>query len=303
MSTSFASLKKGRAASLKAMTSMMEKQDSKASYGDDRIFTLTKDKTGIGMAVVRFLPIRHEEPAPFVRRFNHGWKNAGGKWFIENCPTTNGNECPVCESNSVYWNKGDKANQEVARTRKRKLSYYSNILVIKDFGNPENNGKVFLYRYGKKIYDKLSIAITPEFADEKSIDPFNMWNSEDCPPGADFTIKVKKVEGWDNYDSSSFGEPSDLGSSDKEREALYMQTYDLGEFVAEKEFMDYGKMTAKLNKFLGVTTQVQSMDADEADSADAASPDTGDSQDPGISAEAAEIDDDLERFKKLAMEG
>lgn len=191
-----------------------------------------------GFAIIRFLPAIEGEQSPYVKTFNHGWKY-GAKWFIENCPTTIGKECPICEANSVLWNTESKENQEIARKRKRKIIYISNIIVLSDAKRPQNEGKVFLYKYGTKIFAKLMNAIKPEFEDEVSFDPFNFWE------GAPFKLKIRNVEGFRNYDKSEFGECEPLFPEDDAMEKVWRSEYDLTEFVNPKLFKSYDELQTK----------------------------------------------------------
>ena len=247
---SFASLKKASAAggSLSKLTREIEKinQPQAGSGADERLWKPEMDKSGNGYAVIRFLPAPDGEDMPWAKVWSHAFKGPGGQWYIENSLTTLGKDDPVSELNRQLWNSGRDSDKEVARAQKRKLSYYSNIYVVSDPAHPENEGKVFLYKYGKKIFDKLAEAMQPAFADETPIDPFNFWQ------GADFKLKIRKVEGYWNYDKSEFAAPSTLGGYDDERlESIWKQAYSLAEFEDTKNFKTYEQLQQRLNLVLG----------------------------------------------------
>ena len=247
---SFASLKKASAAggSLSKLTREIEKinQPQAGSGADERLWKPEMDKSGNGYAVIRFLPAPDGEDMPWAKVWSHAFKGPGGQWYIENSLTTLGKDDPVSELNRQLWNSGRDSDKEVARAQKRKLSYYSNIYVVSDPAHPENEGKVFLYKYGKKIFDKLAEAMQPAFADETPIDPFNFWQ------GADFKLKIRKVEGYWNYDKSEFAAPSTLGGYDDERlESIWKQAYSLAEFEDTKNFKTYEQLKARLDFVLG----------------------------------------------------
>ncbi len=216
---------------------------------DDRVWKLDCDKSGNGYAVIRFLPAPDGEDLPFVKVYSHAFQGPGG-WLIDTCLTTNNQKCPVCEHNSALWNNGTDAGKEVARKQKRKLTYVSNIYVVKDPANPENEGKVFLFKYGKKIFDKLTAAMQPEFEDEEAIDPFDFWQ------GANFKLKAKNVAGYRNYDSSEFARPDALLEDDNALEAIWKKQYSLAEFVSPDQFKTYEEMKARLHSVLGSKASV-----------------------------------------------
>ena len=242
---SFADLKKK--SKLGSLTSKLiqevEKTNSSGGSSDDRVWKPEVDKAGNGYAVIRFLPAPDGEEMPWAKVYTHAFQGSG--WFIDNCLTTVGQNCPVCESNRELWNTGSKANQEVVRQRKRKLSYYSNIYVVRDPAHPENEGKVFLYKYGKKIFDKISAAMQPEFEDETPIDPFDFWQ------GADFKLKIKKVAGYWNYDSSEFARSAPLLDDDDAMEAIWKKAYSLEDFVSADKFKTYEQLDARMKAVLG----------------------------------------------------
>jgi hypothetical protein len=249
MASNFASLKTSSSASLDSLSSQLEKlspNQQSRSNGDDRFWTPTVDKAGNGYAVVRFLPASANEDVPFVRVFSHGFQGPGG-WYIENSLTTIGQKDPIGELNQNLWNTGGDEGKEQARKQKRKLQFISNIYVVKDPGNPENEGKVFLYKFGKKIWDKIEAQMNPEFEDETKVNPFDMWQ------GADFKLKIRKVAGYRNYDSSEFDSPTPLLDDDSDLEAVWNLQYGLNEFIDAANFKSYDELKAKLDRVLGRT--------------------------------------------------
>ena len=243
---SFKDLKKqSKLGSLTAkLVKEVEKMNNTGGNTDDRIWKLDVDKSGNGYAVIRFLPAPEGEDLPFVKLYSHAFQGPGG-WFIENSLTTLGQKDPVSEYNSLLWNNGTDAGKETARKQKRKLTYVSNIYVVKDPANPENEGKVFLYKYGKKIFDKLTAAMQPEFEDEEAIDPFDFWQ------GANFKLKAKNVAGYRNYDSSEFAAVSPLLNDDDALETLWKKQFSLAELVANDQFKTYEELKARLDSVLG----------------------------------------------------
>ena len=218
--------------------------NSNGASGDDRLWKLDVDKSGNGYAVIRFLPAPENEDLPFVKLYSHAFQGPGG-WYIENSLTTLGQKDPVSEYNSQLWNNGTDAGKELARKQKRKLTYISNIYVVKDPANPENEGKTFLFKYGKKIFDKLTAAMQPEFEDEEAIDPFDFWQ------GANFKLKAKNVAGYRNYDSSEFAAVSPLLDDDDAMEAIWKKELSLSEFVAPTQFKTYEELKTRLEYVLG----------------------------------------------------
>ena len=249
MATDFAALKKSRSNSLSKLVQETTKINtpSEGSSADDRFWQPTVDKAGNGYAVIRFLPEPKGEELPWVRLFNHGFQGPGGAWYIENSLTTFGEKDPVSEYNSSLWNNGTDAGKEQARKQKRRLSYIANIYVVKDPSNPENEGKVFLYKFGKKIFDKLNEAMNPEFEDESPCNPFDFWE------GADLKLKIRNVEGYRNYDKSEFDSPSALLDGDDDKlEKVYEGLYSLQDFLDRKNFKSYAELQARLNRVLGL---------------------------------------------------
>jgi hypothetical protein len=218
----------------------------KKSYADDRIWKPTVDKAGNGYAVLRFLPAAEGQELPWVRYWDHGFKGPTGLWYIENSLTSIGQPDPVGELNSRLWNSGIESDKDRARDQKRRLHYVVNMLVLQDPSNPANEGKVMLYKFGKKIFDKIMDSMQPEFADESPVNPFDFWE------GADFKLKIRNVEGYRNYDKSEFASPSALHDGDDTRlEAVYNQLHDLSEFSDPKNYKSYDELKAKLARVLG----------------------------------------------------
>lgn len=223
----------------------VEKMNSSNSSSDDRFWSLTVDKAGNGAAVIRFLPAPQGEDLPFVKLYSHAFQGPGG-WYIENSLSTIGQKDPLGEYNSTLWNNGTDAGKEQARKQKRKLTYISNIYVVKDPANPENEGKQFLLKYGKKIFDKLTEAMNPEFEDDTKIDPFDFWN------GANFKLRAKNVAGYRNYDSSEFMSPGALLDDDDELEKIWKAEYTLQDFIAPDKFKSYDELKKRLDYVLGL---------------------------------------------------
>ena len=218
----------------------------KKSYADDRIWKPTVDKAGNGYAVLRFLPSGEGQELPWVRYWDHGFKGPTGLWYIENSLTSIGQPDPVGELNSRLWNSGVESDKDKARAQKRSLHYVVNMLVLQDPSNPTNEGKVFLYKFGKKIFDKIMDSMQPEFADESPVNPFDFWE------GADFKLKIRNVEGYRNYDKSEFAAPTALYDADDTKlEAVYNQLHDLSEFSDPKNYKSYDELKAKLARVLG----------------------------------------------------
>jgi|TARA_B110000208_G_C11717683_1_gene411694 hypothetical protein len=226
------------------------KPQEKKSYVDERLWKPVLDKTGNGYAVIRFLPAVDGEDLPWAKVWNHAFQGPTGQWYIENSLTTLGNNDPVSEMNSAYWNSGVESDKEIARRQKRKLQYFSNIYVVSDPKNPENEGKVFLFRFGKKIFDKCMEAMQPAFEDETPVNPFHFWE------GANFKLKIRKVDGYWNYDKSEFEAPSPLFDNDDAIEEVWKQQYALNEFTAPTNFKSYDELKTRLDMVLAGTTTV-----------------------------------------------
>jgi len=249
--TDFASLKKNRSKSLDKLNAQLEKITTK-SYSDPnegKFWKPTRDKAGNGFAVIRFLPAPNGEEMPFVRKWDHGFQGPTGLWYIEDSLTTIGQDDPVSEFNSKLWNSGVESDKDQARKQKRRLKYYSNIYVVKDSANPENEGKVFLYAFGKKIFDKLNDLMNPTFEDEDPVNPFDLWE------GANFRLKIRQFEGYPNYDKSEFDAPSPLFVDDENLEAVWKQEHSLQELVDPKNFKSYSELKTKLYRVLDLASE------------------------------------------------
>lgn len=243
---SFADLKRRRQ-SVSKLAEAAEKVGSsnQKSYKDDRIWNLQRDKSGNGYAVIRFLPAAAGNELPWNRYWDHGFQGPTGQWYIENSLTSIGQNDPVGELNGRLWNSGIESDKEKARKQKRRLHYVANILVISDPANPQNEGKIMIYKFGKKIFDKLMDAMKPEFEDEDPLNPFDFWE------GADFKLKARNVDGWVNYDKSEFSSPKPLSDDDDELEKIYNSLYDLSEFTDPKNYKSYDELSARLKAVLG----------------------------------------------------
>ena len=297
---SFKDLKKqSKLGSLTAkLVKEVEKMNNNGASGDERTWKLDVDKSGNGYAVIRFLPAPEGEDLPFVKLYSHAFQGPGG-WYIENSLTSLGQKDPVSEYNTQLWNNGTDAGKETARKQKRKLTYMSNIYVVKDPANPENEGKVFLFKYGKKIFDKLTAAMQPEFEDEEAIDPFDFWQ------GANFKLKAKNVAGYRNYDSSEFAAVSPLLDDDDALEALWKKQFSLAEIVSADQFKSYEDLKKRLEYVLGSKRPAQDPDVFDEDN------DRGEAEElvtaavsapPTTSTVDKDEDDALSYFAKLAEE-
>jgi len=254
MTNSFSNLKRN-SGSLEKLSKAIEALNTGASYEVDKekYFKPEVDKAGNGMATIRFLPapaIDGDDGLPWAKLFSHGFKGPTGTWLIDNCPTTNGDPCPICDENSTLWNTGTEPNKNIVRTRKRKLNYISNVYIVSDPKHPENNGTVKLFKYGKKIFDKIDEAMNPQFEDEQPINPFDMWK------GANFKLKIRKVEGFQNYDKSEFEAPSSLLDDDAELEKIWQSELSLKVLTDPKEFKSYDELKKRLDRALGLTGAV-----------------------------------------------
>tara|TARA_Y100000004_G_scaffold33845_1_gene36058 strand:- start:976 stop:1881 length:906 start_codon:yes stop_codon:yes gene_type:complete len=247
---SFSNLKRNRDQISKLLKAAESNSGSseKKSYVDDRIWKPTVDQAGNGYSVIRFLPASEGAELPWVRFWDHGFKGPTGLWYIENSLTSIGQADPVGELNSRLWNSGNDADKEKARNQKRRLHYVTNIFVKSDPGNPTNEGKVFIFKFGKKIFDKIMDVMQPQFADEDPINPFDFWE------GADFKLKIRNVEGYRNYDKSEFASQSALSEDDTKLEDIYNKMYGLKEFVDPTNYKTYDELKEKLNRVLGMDT-------------------------------------------------
>ena len=257
---SFANLKKQ--SSLGSLTSKLvkevEKMNNTSGGGNDRLWKPEMDKTGNGYAVIRFLPAPEGEELPWAKMYSHAFQGPGG-WYIENSLTTNGQKDPLGEYNRELWNSGSDVDKDTVRKQKRKLSYYSNIYVVQDKANPQNEGKVFLFKYGKKIFDKIMESMQPEFEDETPINPFDFWQ------GANFKLKIKKVQGYWNYDSSEFDRIAPLLDDDDALEALWKKEYSLTALTAADQFKTYEQLETRLKMVLGQKSSRPRLDEEVED--------------------------------------
>ena len=298
---SLATLKKEN--SLDKLLGAVQSENSpqeKKSYVDDRIWKPVMDKTGNGFAIIRFLPAPKGEELPWAKLWNHAFQGPTGQWYIENSLTTIGQNDPVSEHNSKLWNSGVESDKEIARKQKRKLQYYSNIYVVKDSANPENEGKVFLYRFGKKIFDKIMEAMQPAFEDETPINPFDFWE------GANFKLKLRKVDGYWNYDKSEFEAPSALSKKDAELEEIWGKQYSLKEFTDNSNFKSYDELKKRLDVVLSGTTTVGNVTemTTSFDDSPEVSVVVDTKEEPAPTITVSEDDDDtMSYFEKLAEEG
>lgn len=270
---------------------------------DDRLWQPTVDKAGNGYAVIRFLPPPKGEELPWVRVWNHGFQGPTGKWYIENSLTTLGKPDPVSELNNELWNSGSEANKEIARKQKRRLAYICNVLIVSDPANPQNEGQVKLYKFGKKIFDKIKDVMQPQFQDEAPLNPFDFW------AGADFKIKIRQVEGYRNYDKSEFDKPREVADSDDKIEAIWSKEHSLASFLDEKNFKSYEELKRKLEQVLNASgapaARAEAADLDRTPaprSAPAASTSSerAASRAP-VASPADDEDDSMSYFAKLAQ--
>ena len=298
--SNFASLKKS-SADISRLTKEIEKINAPAEGGgkdDTRFWQPEVDKAGNGYAVIRFLPapaVDGDVALPWVRIFNHGFKGPSGKWYIENSLTTIGQKDPVSEYNSTLWNStSDDSSpaRKQAREQKRRLTYIANIMVITDPKNPDNEGQVKLFKFGKKIFDKITLAMNPQYQDEKPMNPFDLWN------GANFKIKIRQVEGYRNYDLSSFDSPTALSSDDAYLEKIWKSIYSLKEFTDPKNFKSYDDLKRKLNEVLGIGEQTVAFDNAKTKTAEPAK--SRKSDENSAPWTETEEDEDLNYFKGLA---
>lgn len=301
MTTSFAQLKNNRQSQFEKLASEINKQGAYESKDDNRFWKPETDKAGNGYAVIRFLPAPAGEDTPFVRIWDHGFQGPGG-WYIEKSLTTLGQKDPVSEYNTQLWNSGVEENKEIVRKQKRRLHYISNIYVVKDPANPQNEGKVFLYQYGKKIFDKLNDVMTPQFQDEEPVNPFDFWE------GSNFKLKIRQVEGYRNYDKSEFDSKSPLSNDDEELEKVWKQEHSLKAFLDPSNFKTYDELKSRLHRVLGWNQNQFEERAKISESAESA---TLQAEAPSFKAKQAkpadevswdDEDEGLDFFKKLAEE-
>jgi len=306
MNDTFTALKSSRNSSLERLTKEINKltTQSSSSQNDDRFWQPEVDKAGNGYAVIRFLPETKGEDLPWVMIWSHGFQGPGG-WYIENSLTTLKQTDPVSELNSKLWNSGIESDKEIARKQKRKLTYISNIYVVSDPAHPENEGKVFLYKYGKKIFDKINEKMNPEFADEKPMNPYDFWN------GANFKLKIRNVAGYRNYDKSEFDTPAPLFDDETKLETVWNSQHALKPFVSASNFKSYDELKARLDRVLAEPTNAKKQveeDHGEEDSPpwkNTAEPKVGKTASPKSKAKVANADaedEDMAFFEKLAAE-
>ena len=306
---SFAELKRNRTDLSKLVEQAKETagaNTTKRQSDDPRFWQPTRDKAGNGYAVIRFLPGAADAATPWIRYWDHAFKGPSGQWYIEKSLTSIGQQDPLSELNSKMWNSGVESDKGIVRQRKRNLRYVANVLIVSDPSAPENEGQVKLYRFGKKIFDKIMDSMQPQFPDETPVNPFDMWE------GADFTIKIRKVEGYPNYDASSFKSPAPVPGSDEELEALYNTQHDLNEWTDPKSYKTYEELKDRLAKVLGEAaprpTMKQEASLEMNDTApsfnSAPAPAAPMASAPPIStAEAASDEDDtMSYFAKLAAD-
>ena len=297
---SLAALKKNRMSDINKLVAAAEKVGGNAgqqqqSYEDNRFWKPEVDKAGNGFAVIRFLPAPEGEDLPWTRYWDHGFQGPGG-WYIEKSLTSIGQNDPVGELNSKLWNSGLDSDKEIARKQKRRLHYVANVLVVSDPAHPENEGRVFLYQFGKKIFDKMMDVMQPQFQDEEPINPFDLWE------GANFKLKIRNVEGYRNYDKSEFDKASAVSNDEEELEEIYGKVYSLKEFTDPSTYKSYEELKAKLNQVLGGTaapvTTAESVAMDSVAEAPAIK-EAAPSYTPQV-ASSDDDDDTLSYFAKLA---
>jgi len=275
-------------------TKLEELNDTKKNYKDDRFWRPELDKASNGFAIIRFLPASEDSELPWVRRWDHGFQGLGG-WYIENSLTTLNQKDPVSELNSRLWNSGTEKGKDIARKQKRRLHYIANILIVSDPKNPENEGKVFLYKFGKKIFDKVMESMNPEFDDESPVNPFDFWE------GANFRLKVRKIAGFINYDKSEFDSPTPLlDGDDAKLEELWKNQYDLQEFLDPKNFKTYEELSDRLQTVLG--KDINPNIADTAESVTTEETPYTSSEETESDSSETEASDALSYFEKLASE-
>ena len=249
--SSFSNLKRSSGSSLEKLSKAVEAMSSSNySNDDDKYWKCELDKSSNGYAIIRFLPAPPQDGddgLPWIKYYDHGFQGLGG-WYIEKSLTSIGQDDPMSQYNTELWNSGIEANKEQARKQKRRLHYVSNIYVVKDPKHPENEGKVFLFKFGKKIFEKVTQAMNPQFEDDKAIDPFDFWN------GANFKLKIRKVDGYQNYDLSEFDSPAPLFDDDDKMEELWNTEHSLKELLEPKNFKTYAELKAKLDRVLGITS-------------------------------------------------
>lgn len=292
----YQTLKKRRQQSIDQLLQAAESMSNKKDYSDDRFWNPVVDKQGNSYSVIRFLPSKAEGELPWNKYYEHAFQGPTGMWYIEKCLSSIGQDDPVNEHNSILWNSGDDDKKSVVRDRKRKLRYVSNILVIKDPSNPENEGKVFLFRYGAKVFEKIMDVMQPKFDDEKPMNPFDLWE------GADFKLKIRKYEGYRNYDKSEFDIQSAVSDNDEELEEIFNKCYSLSEFTDPKNYKSYEELKRKFQMTIGEVS-----DKPEPKNEEYRAPKSEPQSQPEVSVDT-DLDEDeneedtLSYFSKLAQE-
>lgn len=289
----FAKLKKS-SGNLDKLTKAVEALNASSDGKSDKenYWRPEVDKAGNGMATIRFLPaaaVDGDDGLPWAKIFEHGFQGPGG-WLIDKCLTTKGQQCPVCEHNNKLWNSGIEANKDIVRKQKRKLSYIANVYIVSDPKHPENEGKVKLFKFGAKIFEKITEAMNPQFEDETPINPFDLWK------GANFKLKITKVAGYQNYDKSEFMSPSALLDDDDELEKIWKSQHSLSVLTEDKEFKSYDDLKARLEKVLGASE----MPKTTVEQVKAAAPKTKVAADDAPWEPQSSEDDDMAYFSKLA---
>ena len=293
---SFADLKKKSGSFEKLQTELEKVNNPVTSFADDRFWKPELDKSGNGYAIIRFLPQPSNEDLPWCKIWSHAFNGPGG-WYIENSLTTLNKKDPISEYNTELWNSGVEANKDIARKQKRILKYYSNVLVVNDPKHPENEGKVFLYRFGKKIFDKIMETMQPAFEDEVAVNPFDFWK------GANFKLKIRKVDGYWNYDKSEFEAPSALFDNDDDIEVVWKKQYPLEDFIAPTNFKSYDELKTRLNMVLAGTTTVGNVTTLMEDEPVATvTVDTKEEPAPTVTVSEDEEQSTMSYFEKLASD-
>jgi len=296
------SLRKMRNSDFGAISNAFDKvanpQTETKSFADDRFWRLEGDKAGNGTATLRFLPRVEGDELPWVRLFSHGFQGPTGKWYIENSLTTLGENDPVGELNTQLWNSGSEANKEIARKQKRKLSFIANVMIVSDPKHPENEGKVFLFKFGKKIFDKIMDKARPTFEDEKPVNVFDLWE------GANFKMRMRKKDGYANYDESAFMEPSVVSEDEDKLLSIVNAQHKLSEFTDRKNFKSYDELKKKLNDVLSGDAFASKSAAEiaEEDRPVAQAPKIASKPAPAPRAIEEDDDDVMSYFEKIARE-
>tara|TARA_R100000951_G_scaffold63632_3_gene53425 strand:+ start:3542 stop:4423 length:882 start_codon:yes stop_codon:yes gene_type:complete len=291
----FSDLKKSSRGSMDFLQKKLEESKGSSRQKDERFWRPELDKSSNGYAEVRFLPSPEGEDLPWVKLYSHAFQGSGG-WYIENSLTTIGKKDPVSEMNSQLWNTGLESDKDIARERRRKLNYISNVYVVSDPANPQNEGKVFLYKYGKKIFDKINEAMQPEFADEEAVNPFDLWS------GANFKLKIRKVAGYVNYDKSHFDSAGALNESDEYLETVWKSQHSLQQFVAEDQFKSYDDLKSRVNDVLGGDLRGKAGDTSTAEDFSNKSETSTETTAEKEPASSGEEQDAMSFFEKLANE-